>query len=55
MHPQVSYGRKSNKSIMEQRQSLPIHQLKTELMQAVVANQVWWAGCGVLGVHLPDL
>jgi hypothetical protein len=35
-----SYGIISNKSLKEQRESLPIYILKTELMQAIVTNQV---------------
>jgi len=36
----LSYGIISNKSIHEQRQSLPIYRLKKELMQAMISNQV---------------
>eukprot|EP00934_Nitzschia_sp_Nitz4_P000011 Nitzschia sp. Nitz4//scaffold123_size70294//37247//40867//NITZ4_005929-RA/size70294-processed-gene-0.17-mRNA-1//-1//CDS//3329534488//11//frame0 len=36
----LSYGIISNKSIKEQRESLPIYRLKKELMQAMVANQI---------------
>ena len=36
----LSYGIISNKSIHEQRQSLPIYRLKKELMEAMSSNQV---------------
>jgi ATP-dependent RNA helicase DHX8/PRP22 len=36
----LSYGIVSNKSIKEQRESLPIYKLKRELMQAMTDNQV---------------
>lgn len=36
----LSYGIISNKSLKEQRESLPIYRLKSELMQAIVDNQV---------------
>ncbi|KAL3766674.1 hypothetical protein ACHAWU_003430 [Discostella pseudostelligera] len=36
----LSYGIISNKSIKEQRESLPIHRLKPELMRAMTENQV---------------
>lgn len=36
----LSYGIISNKSIQEQRQSLPIYRLKKQLMQAIAENQV---------------
>jgi len=36
----LSYGIISNKSIMEQRESLPIYRLKKELMEAITNNQV---------------
>jgi ATP-dependent RNA helicase DHX8/PRP22 len=36
----LSYGIISNKSIHEQRQSLPIYRLKKELMQAIASNQL---------------
>ena len=35
-----SFGRKTNMSIMEQRQSLPIYKLKDELIKAINDNQV---------------
>ncbi|KAF2348160.1 Helicase-associated domain [Trinorchestia longiramus] len=35
-----SYGRKTNMSILEQRQSLPIYKLKDELIQAIFNNQI---------------
>jgi ATP-dependent RNA helicase DHX8/PRP22 len=36
----VSYGKKTDLSILEQRKSLPIYKLKEELMGAVESNQV---------------
>jgi ATP-dependent RNA helicase DHX8/PRP22 len=36
----LSYGIISTKSIQEQRESLPVYRLKTELLQAIQANQV---------------
>lgn len=36
----LSYGIISNKSLKEQRESLPIYRLKKELMQAIADNQV---------------
>lgn len=36
----LSFGIISNKSILEQRQSLPIYKLKRELMQAMTNNQI---------------
>ena len=36
----ASYGRKTELSIMEQRQSLPIYKLKDQLVQAIHDNQV---------------
>ena len=36
----ISYGQKSAKSIIEQRQSLPIYKLKDQLVQAVRENQI---------------
>ncbi len=36
----LSYGIISNKSIKEQRESLPIYRLKKELVQAIATNQV---------------
>ncbi|CAK8675172.1 unnamed protein product [Clavelina lepadiformis] len=36
----ASYGRKTELSIMEQRQGLPIYKLKEQLVEAVHANQV---------------
>lgn len=36
----LSYGIISNKSIKEQRESLPVYKLKTELMRAISENQV---------------
>lgn len=36
----ASYGRKEKKSLLEQRQSLPIYKLKDELLKAVNDNQV---------------
>lgn len=36
----LSYGIISNKSILEQRQSLPIYRLKPELIRAITENQV---------------
>lgn len=36
----LSYGIISNKSIKEQRESLPIYKLKKELMQAIATNQM---------------
>ena len=36
----LSYGIISNKSIKEQRESLPIYKLKKELLDAVASNQV---------------
>ncbi|XP_052248840.1 LOW QUALITY PROTEIN: ATP-dependent RNA helicase DHX8-like [Dreissena polymorpha] len=36
----ASYGKKEKKSILEQRQSLPIYKLKDELVKAVNDNQV---------------
>nr|KAG5695240.1 hypothetical protein BaRGS_008068 [Batillaria attramentaria] len=36
----ASYGKKEKKSILEQRQSLPIYKLKDELMKAVHDNQI---------------
>lgn len=35
-----SYGRKTNLSILEQRQSLPIYKLKDELIKAISNNQI---------------
>lgn len=35
-----SYGKKTNLSIVEQRQSLPIYKLKQELIKAVADNQI---------------
>ena len=35
-----SFGRKTNMSILEQRQSLPIYKLKDELIKAINDNQV---------------
>ena len=37
----LSYGIISNKSIKEQRESLPVYRLKSELMKAMVGNQVF--------------
>ena len=37
-----SFGRKTNMSILEQRQSLPIYKLKDELIKAINDNQVWF-------------
>jgi ATP-dependent RNA helicase DHX8/PRP22 len=36
----ASFGKKENKSILEQRQSLPIYKLKDELVKAVHDNQI---------------
>jgi ATP-dependent RNA helicase DHX8/PRP22 len=36
----LSYGIISNKSIKDQRESLPIYQLKNELISAISQNQV---------------
>jgi ATP-dependent RNA helicase DHX8/PRP22 len=36
----VSYGQISSKSILEQRESLPVYRLKKELCQAIAQNQV---------------
>ncbi|XP_061186085.1 ATP-dependent RNA helicase DHX8-like [Saccostrea echinata] len=36
----ASYGKKEKKSLLEQRQSLPIYKLKDELVKAVTDNQV---------------
>ncbi len=36
----LSYGQISNKSIREQRESLPVFQLRSELMSAIAQNQV---------------
>jgi ATP-dependent RNA helicase DHX8/PRP22 len=36
----LSYGIISNKSIKEQRESLPVYKLKTELMRAISENQI---------------
>ncbi|RWS04771.1 ATP-dependent RNA helicase DHX8-like isoform 1 [Dinothrombium tinctorium] len=36
----ASYGKKTQMSIIEQRQSLPIYKLKDELVQAVTYNQI---------------
>ncbi|CAD5117511.1 unnamed protein product [Dimorphilus gyrociliatus] len=36
----ASYGKKENKSLLEQRQSLPIFKLKDELIKAVNDNQI---------------
>jgi ATP-dependent RNA helicase DHX8/PRP22 len=36
----VTYGIRDQRSIQEQRQSLPIYHLKDQLMQAVADNQV---------------
>jgi ATP-dependent RNA helicase DHX8/PRP22 len=33
---------KDSRSILEQRQSLPIYKLKDQLVQAVIDNQVCW-------------
>ncbi|KAK6166438.1 hypothetical protein SNE40_023128 [Patella caerulea] len=38
--PKASYGKKEKKSIIEQRQSLPIYKLKDELIKAVNDNQI---------------
>ncbi|CAE1243048.1 DHX8 [Acanthosepion pharaonis] len=38
--PKASYGKKEKKSILEQRQSLPIYKLKDELTKAVNDNQI---------------
>ncbi len=35
-----SFGRKTNMTILEQRQSLPIYKLKDELIKAINDNQV---------------
>lgn len=35
-----SFGKKTNLSIIEQRQSLPIYKLKEELRKAVTENQI---------------
>ena len=35
-----SYGKKTNLSILEQRQSLPIYKLKDELIKAINDNQI---------------
>ncbi|XP_028424334.1 ATP-dependent RNA helicase DHX8-like [Perca flavescens] len=37
---QVSYGKKTELSILQQRESLPIYKLKAELVQAVHDNQI---------------
>ena len=46
----ISFGQRSNLSIQEQRQSLPIYKLKEKLIQAVIENQVLVVigetGCG---------
>ncbi|KAM1088829.1 hypothetical protein ACFX19_016892 [Malus domestica] len=46
----ISFGQRSNLSIQEQRQSLPIYKLKEKLIQAVIENQVLIVigetGCG---------
>ncbi|XP_022791850.1 ATP-dependent RNA helicase DHX8-like [Stylophora pistillata] len=36
----ASYGKKTNLSILEQRQGLPIYKLREELLKAVIENQV---------------
>lgn len=36
----ASYGRKEKKSLLEQRQSLPIYKLKNELLKAINDNQI---------------
>ncbi|CAH1788112.1 unnamed protein product [Owenia fusiformis] len=36
----ASYGKKENKSILEQRQSLPIYKLKDELIKAIHDNKI---------------
>ncbi|KAF6017629.1 DHX8 [Bugula neritina] len=38
--PKVSYGKKEKRSILEQRQSLPIYKLREELIKAVKDNQI---------------
>ena len=38
--PKSSFGKKTNMSIIEQRQSLPIYKLKDELIKAVNDNQI---------------
>ncbi|KAJ8934686.1 hypothetical protein NQ318_015155 [Aromia moschata] len=41
-----SFGKKTNLSILEQRQSLPIYKLKEELRKAVTDNQILITGSG---------
>ena len=36
----LSFGIISNKSIKEQRESLPVYRLKSELIKAIAENQV---------------
>ena len=36
----ASFGKKENRSLLEQRQSLPIYKLKDELIQAIHDNQL---------------
>lgn len=38
--PKASYGKKEKRSILEQRQGLPIYKLKDELIKAVHDNQI---------------
>lgn len=40
-----TFGIKDSRSILEQRQSLPIYKLKDQLIQAVLDNQVCGAVC----------
>lgn len=45
-----TFGMQDSRSILEQRQSLPIYRLKDQLVQAVLDNQVWimwglWFSC----------
>ena len=45
----VTYGIKDGRSLVEQRESLPIFKLKQQLIQAVQDNQVCVYVCG--GAH----
>ncbi|XP_042908033.1 ATP-dependent RNA helicase DHX8 [Parasteatoda tepidariorum] len=38
--PKVSYGKKTQLSLLEQRQSLPIYKLKDDLVKAITENQI---------------
>lgn len=40
-----TFGIKDSRSILEQRQSLPIYKLKDQLVQAVIDNQVCMRAC----------